>query len=69
MSENEVTIRIAGSPGGRVIGVIDTERKVFRQTPSFTRELLGSIDADGIVRIEDGQQVVNSRPDHIRQSA
>lgn len=57
MSENEVTIRIAGSPGGRVIGVIDAERKVFRQTPSFTRELLGAIDADGIVRIEDGQEV------------
>ena len=57
MSENEVTIRIAGSPGGRVIGVVDAERKVFRQTPSFTRELLGSIDTEGIVRVDDGQEV------------
>jgi len=57
VSVSEVTIRIPGSPGGRVIGLIDTDRKVYRQTPSFTRELLGSVDSDGIVRLDDGQEV------------
>jgi hypothetical protein len=57
VSVNEITIRIAGSPGGRVIGLIDADRNVYRQTPSFTRELLGTIDADGIVRLDDGQPV------------
>ena len=58
MSDTEISIRVAGSsPGGRIIGVIDQDHKVHRQTPSFTRELLGSIDADGIVRLEDGQEV------------
>jgi hypothetical protein len=58
VSDTEISIRVAGSaPGGRVIGVIDQDRKVHRQTPSFTRELLGSIDAENIVRREDGQEV------------
>lgn len=58
VSVTEITIRVAGSaPGGRVIGLIDQDRKVHRQTPSFTRELLGMVDADGIVRVEDGQDV------------
>ncbi len=58
MSSTEISIRVAGStPGGRVIGLIDAERKVHRQTPSFTRELLGSVDAEGIVRVEDGQPI------------
>jgi hypothetical protein len=58
VSDSEISIRVAGSaPGGRVIGLIDSERKIHRQTPSFTRELLGSVDADGIVRLEDGQEV------------
>ena len=58
MSDSEILIRVAGSaPGGRVIGLIDLERKVHRQTPSFTRELLGCIDADGVVRLEDGQEI------------
>src|SRR5688572_9294122 len=58
VSDTEISIRVAGSaPGGRVIGLIDAERKIHRQTPSFTRELLGSVDADGIVRLDDGQEV------------
>jgi hypothetical protein len=58
VSDTEISIRVAGSsPGGRIIGVIDQDHKVHRQTPSFTRELLGSVDADGIVRLEDGQEV------------
>jgi len=58
VSDTEISIRVAGSsPGGRIIGVIDQDHKVHRQTPSFTRELLGSVDAAGIVRLEDGQAV------------
>ena len=58
MSVTEICIRVAGSsPDGRIIGLIDQDRKVHRQTPSFTRELLGSVDAEGIVRVEDGQEV------------
>jgi hypothetical protein len=58
VSSPEIAIRVAGSaPDGRVIGLIDEDRKVHRQTPSFSRELLGSVDIDGIVRLEDGQEV------------
>lgn len=58
MSVTEISIRVAGSaPGGRVIGLIDPDRKVHRQTPSFTKELLGLVDTEGIVRLEDGQEV------------
>jgi hypothetical protein len=58
VSVTEISIRVAGSaPGGRVIGLIDQDRKVHRQTPSFSKELLGSVDAEGIVRVEDGQDV------------
>jgi hypothetical protein len=58
VSSTEITIRVAGSaPDGRVIGLIDQDRKVHRQTPSFSRELLGSVDSEGIVRLEDGESV------------
>ena len=57
LTETEISIRVAGSPGGRVIGLIDADRKVHKQTPSFTRELLGSVDSDGIVRLDDGEAV------------
>lgn len=53
----EIAIRIAGAPSGRVIGVVDAARTVFAQSPSFTRERLGTIDPEGIVRLpgKDGE--------------
>ena len=47
----EIAIRIAGAPNGRVIGIVDAERTVLSQSPSFARERLGTVDAEGIVRL------------------
>ena len=53
----EIAVRIAGAPNGRVIGVVDAARTVFAQSPSFTRERLGTVDPEGIVRLpaKDGE--------------
>ena len=51
MISTEIAIRLPGAANGRVIGIVDADRQVHGQSPSFTRELLGSVDADGVVRL------------------